>query len=122
MVRPTSVKTHGDDYEEFGRKLAKAREAKGLSQKEASQQLGIPQSTYAGYETGTRKIPLSLIKELSRFYEVSTDLLLGDYETDIITLAAHKPGGYDEPLTDDEDAAVKAFLETYRKMKQNKEE
>jgi len=70
-------RTHGKDYEDFGKRIAGAREEKGLSQKEASGCLGIPQSTYAGYETGARKIPLSLIKELSRFYEISADTLLG---------------------------------------------
>lgn len=77
MVRPANGKTHGKIYEEFGKKIAEAREAKGLSQKDASNKLGMPQSTYAGYETGTRKIPLSLIKEFSKFYQVSPDELIG---------------------------------------------
>ena len=38
-----------------------------------------------------------------------------------ITLAANRVDGYDEPLTEDEADAVKAFLETYRKMKRDKE-
>ncbi len=80
MVRPANGKTHGKIYEDFGKKIAEAREAKGLSQKDASHKLGMPQSTYAGYETGTRKIPLYLIREFSKFYEVSPDELLGEDE------------------------------------------
>jgi len=42
-------------------------------------------------------------------------------EQSISTLAAHRLDGYDKPLTEDEKAAVEAFLKTYRQMKQNKE-
>ncbi len=40
----------------------------------------------------------------------------------IYTIAASRIDGYDEPLTEDEAAAVKAYLETYRKMKHNKKD
>jgi transcriptional regulator with XRE-family HTH domain len=88
MVRSAGSKTHGKDYEDFGKKIAQAREAKGLSQKDASIRLGMPQSTYAGYETGARKIPLSLIKEFSRFYEISADRLLCVEPADKLTASS----------------------------------
>ena len=33
MVKPVTNKTHGKDYEEFGKRIAEEREKKGLNQK-----------------------------------------------------------------------------------------
>lgn len=66
-------------YKEFGRRLADIRQTNNLSQKQLAEKLNIPQSTYAGYETGSRKIPLDLIVELSKVFKISpTILILGD--------------------------------------------
>ncbi len=66
-------------YKEFGRRLADIRQTNDLSQKQLAEKLNIPQSTYAGYETGSRKIPLDLIVELSKIFKISpTILILGD--------------------------------------------
>ncbi len=73
----TPAKTHGEEYERFGRNLAAMRNKLGLSQYEISEKLGMLQSTYAGYETGTRKIPLSVIVQLSKFFCVEADVLIG---------------------------------------------
>lgn len=68
-----------DIYKEFGKRLAVIRQNQNFSQKQLSALLSIPQSTYAGYETGARKIPLDLIVELSKVLEVSpTFLILGE--------------------------------------------
>ena len=48
-------KTRGKDYEIFGKRIAKLREEKGLSQYVLSNLLGMSQSTYAGYEKGIKK-------------------------------------------------------------------
>lgn len=73
----------------FGKRIAEIRESMGLSQGEASKLLDIPQSTYSGYELGSRKIPLSMIKKISDLYNVSVDSLL---DNEINTIAAHKDG------------------------------
>lgn len=66
-------------YKEFGRRLADIRQTNDLSQKQLAEKLNIPQSTYAGYETGSRKIPLDLIVDLSKIFKISpTILILGD--------------------------------------------
>lgn len=66
-------------YYEFGQRLAKLRQKRGLSQYDLAGQLHMPQSTYAGYETGKRKITLELIKQFSLFFDVSpTFLVTGD--------------------------------------------
>ncbi|WP_392886113.1 XRE family transcriptional regulator [Eubacterium limosum] len=70
-------KNHGEEYVRFGKNLAAAREAIGLSQAEVSKALDIPQSTYAGYELGNRKVPLSLIIKFSEFYNIPAGDLIG---------------------------------------------
>ena len=94
-------KPPNEDYEAFGRNAAKLREEKLLSQIQISQMLGIPQSTYAGYETGKRKVPLFIIKKISSIFEVSIDYLLtGKHDPfATATIAAHHE---DIAWTDDE--------------------
>lgn len=103
-------KAHGDDYIQFGKNIAEAREKMGLTQSEASKLLDIPQSTYAGYETGVRKVPLSTIKKLSQFYSISADILLGteieNADNEIHTIAAHHDG---EEWTEEELQAIEEF-------------
>lgn len=102
-------KAHGDDYIQFGKNITEAREKMGLTQAEASKKLDIPQSTYAGYETGVRKVPLSIIKKLSNFYNISTDILLGteiEDDAEIHTTAAHHDG---DEWTEEEKQAIEDF-------------
>lgn len=53
------------------------REDHDLKQKEIAAYLGIAQQTYSNYENGNREIPTWVVQELSKFYKVSTDYLLG---------------------------------------------
>lgn len=76
MPKNSKAPTHGPEYEEFGRNLAVARVALGLSQADIAKSLGMTQSTYAGYETGTRKVPLSVIIQLANYLGKSPDELI----------------------------------------------
>lgn len=57
--------------------LKNLRVEKGLTQKELAQYLNIGQSTVNGYEKGNREPVLEIIKAYSKFFNVSTDYLLG---------------------------------------------
>lgn len=46
--------------------LAEVRKAKGLSQKEMAERLGLPRSTYCEYETGNKSIPADVAKKISK--------------------------------------------------------
>jgi transcriptional regulator with XRE-family HTH domain len=72
-----SAKTHEKEYEQFGKNLSMLRISRGLSQYEIAEKLRMPQSTYAGYETGTRKVPLSVILQLCKFFDVRAGVLIG---------------------------------------------
>lgn len=67
-------------YIEFGRRLTSLRKQTGLSQAELAKKLKMPQSTYANYETGKRKITLELILQFSEFYSVSPTFLVTGQE------------------------------------------
>ena len=71
-------------YIDFGKRLAQMRLQSNLSQKAIAEKLKIPQSTYAGYETGSRKIPLELIVKLSKILNVSPTILILGKEINII--------------------------------------
>jgi len=60
----------------YGR-IGELRKGEGLTQKELAELLGMSQTGYSKYETGTLDIPTGVLVELARHYNVSTDYLLG---------------------------------------------
>lgn len=58
-------------------KLKELRKEKGLTQTQLSEQLEIPQTTYAGYETGKHEPDFKTLIKIADFYKTSTDYLLG---------------------------------------------
>lgn len=52
---------------------------RNMTQKQLSQELGIMQSTLGGYVQGTREPDFETLKLLARYFQVSTDYLLGFY-------------------------------------------
>lgn len=67
-------------YIAFGRRLTSLRRQYNLSQAALAKKLDMPQSTYANYETGSRKITLELIMQFSQFYHVSPTFLVTGQE------------------------------------------
>ncbi len=57
--------------------LSELRKEKGISQKEAAQQLGISQALLSHYEKGIRECGQSFLIKAADFYDVSCDYLLG---------------------------------------------
>ena len=53
------------------------REDSDLTQSQVAEYLHIKQNTYCQYESGRRQIPIEMIISLARFYNVSTDYILG---------------------------------------------
>jgi len=62
----------------FSENLKNLRRSKKLTQKELSDITGIPISTIAHYEAGSRIPSVEQLKTLSNFFKVSTDYLLGE--------------------------------------------
>lgn len=56
--------------------LKDLREDSDIKQDTIAKYLGVSQQTYSNYENGRREIPVAVVKELAKFYQVSTDYLL----------------------------------------------
>ena len=61
----------------FSKNLRKLREDKQISQKSAAASLGISQALLSHYEKGIRECGLDFLSRAAKFYDVSSDHLLG---------------------------------------------
>lgn len=59
------------------KRIKDLREDRDITQKEIADYLKITQQQYSLYEKGKRTLPIDLLIELSKYYNVSTDYLLG---------------------------------------------
>ena len=53
------------------------REDNDITQKEIADYLHIKQNTYSQYENGKRQLPIDMLIALAKFYNTSTDYILG---------------------------------------------
>ena len=53
------------------------REDNDLTQKELAEYLHIKQNTYSQYENEHRQLPIDVLISLARYYNTSTDYILG---------------------------------------------
>ncbi len=61
--------------------LKNIRENLGLKQKYVAESIGVTPTTLSRYETGERTPDLEILKKLSKLYNVSVDMLIGnEYE------------------------------------------
>lgn len=58
-------------------RLRDLREDNDLKQKDVAKVISVAQRTYSAYELGERMIPYPYIIELAKFYNTSTDYILG---------------------------------------------
>ncbi len=61
----------------FIRRLRDLREDADLKQIDLAQVLHCSQQTYSDYERGYTEIPLEALIELAKFYDTTTDYILG---------------------------------------------
>ncbi len=62
----------------FGNRLAQLREDEGFhTRKSFAEKIGIPETTLRNYETDVREPGHTFLKQMSDFFKVSTDYLLG---------------------------------------------
>ena len=59
-------------------RLRELREDHDLNQTQVAKILNMSQRGYSNYETGVNDLPTHVLIELSRFYNVSIDYLLGE--------------------------------------------
>ncbi len=61
----------------LGKRLRELRVEKGLTQKQLAEKLNLNSVTYLHYEKSQREPPLSVLADMAKFFDVSTDFLLG---------------------------------------------
>lgn len=59
-------------------RIRNLREDNDLKQEDLAKLLHCTQACYSNYEKGRRDIPTEVLRTLARFYNVSTDYLLGE--------------------------------------------
>jgi transcriptional regulator with XRE-family HTH domain len=79
---PSAVTPITTDEREFhvvmGERIAQLRKARGLTQTQLADVLGVKQQTLQGYESGSRRIPVSALPLLAKTLEVSLEVLFGE--------------------------------------------
>ena len=62
----------------IGKHMAELRGIFNLSQKEICGVIGVNRNTYKDYEIGNRTVPLQMLRDLAKFYKVSTNYFFED--------------------------------------------
>lgn len=64
-------------FKQLGRRVAQLRKEANITQTQLAESLAISQQLIAAYESGSRKIPASLLPTLARLFAVSLEELIG---------------------------------------------
>ncbi|MGB9791311.1 MAG: helix-turn-helix domain-containing protein [Thermacetogeniaceae bacterium] len=99
---------------EIGDRMALARAKKNMSQRKVASLLGIPTTTYAGYEQNRRRPDPAILAKIARILDTSVDFLLGVQEeaNNLYLKLAH--AAEEAQLTEEE---VEALLHVIKVMK-----
>jgi transcriptional regulator with XRE-family HTH domain len=68
---------YDNDMNKFGEKLKEMRTEKKLSQKELAKALEVDQRSISNWETGFRQPDYNTLIRISKYFNVTTDYLLG---------------------------------------------
>jgi transcriptional regulator with XRE-family HTH domain len=63
---------------ELGGRIAQLRKARGMTQVQLAETLGVSQQTAQAYEAGMRRMPVSTLPLLAKTLEVSLETLFGE--------------------------------------------
>lgn len=58
-------------------RLKELREDSDIPQRVIAEYLHIKQNTYSQYENGQRQLPIDMLIKLAKYYNVTTDYILG---------------------------------------------
>ena len=62
---------------ELGKRIARLRQERNMTQQQLADLLGMPQQTLAHYEVGRSRVSVSMLPTLSEIFKVPIDELLG---------------------------------------------
>jgi len=95
----------------FQQRLKKARELRGWNQAELGNKAGMPASSIAHFETGTRKPSFESLRRLANALEITTDYLLGRVDNPDLAQAGDPLFRDIGNLSADDREIAKGFLE-----------
>ena len=75
------------DYFEIGQRIRKIRKARGLSQEQLAEKIGISTTHMSHIETANTKLSLPVFVEIAKVLEVQTDALLFDVPNDSVNIS-----------------------------------
>jgi transcriptional regulator with XRE-family HTH domain len=101
----------------FRERLKAARVLRGWSQSELGSRAGLPPSSIAHFETGSRKPSFDNLRRLATALAVTTDYLLGRVETPDLALAADPLFRDVAKLTGDDREIAREFLDLLAKRR-----
>ena len=104
----------------FQQRLKKARESRGLNQAELGDKAGMPASSIAHFETGTRKPSFDSLRRLATALEITTDYLLGRVDSPELAQAGDPLFRDIGKLSADDREIAKGFLEMLAKRNAEK--
>ncbi len=61
----------------YNEKMQFIRENKNITQRQIAEHLGIKQQQYARYEKGTNVMPITYLKDICLYLNVSADYIIG---------------------------------------------
>ena len=76
-----AAKAAGKASDTLGRRIARLRRDRGLTQVELAERLGVTQPAVSDYENDDIRLPADVVIQIARILGVSTDELLGLKET-----------------------------------------
>ena len=104
------------------KRLKMLRAEAGLTQGELANKIGVSAGKVSHLENGVREPNLRDLHEISKFFKVSIDYLLGNSQTRVPyepeTIAAHKDG---VDWSDEELEAIENFKEMVRKLRKKED-
>jgi transcriptional regulator with XRE-family HTH domain len=108
--------------EMFRERLKKARELRSWNQAELGEKAGMPASSIAHFETGTRKPSFESLRRLANALAVTTDYLLGRADNPELAQAGDPLFRDIGKLSGDDREIAKDFLEMLAKRNAAKKE
>ena len=101
------------------------RKKKRLSQEQAAEALGVTWRTYGSWERGEREPNIAALKQLSVFFDVSIDALVGELDIDDLRMRPSFIKFYQgfeavpEELHEQAAAYLNYLIENWNKKKEN---
>ncbi len=65
----------------FKERLRAMREMRGLTQSQLAEKVGIPSTSISHLESGSRKPSFDNLRRLAKFFDISTDYLIGNVDS-----------------------------------------